>query len=164
MKESLYRVLPTCADEEGGVSFDARSCWSILVQIDAANMAAFIAEHEPSIELCYAIGCLEFAYVSEEYTTPLYNIIPDLIEQAERSEGESQPEFINALLFASSHCPTFLAKNRPILEKVVEFIIEAHQCYGSKVSQAATNALLYILMKLSTELLDGKMELATSNH
>ena len=158
MREKLFKLLPSAADNDGIVSFDARSCWSIMLQLDPEEMTNFIKDQDPSVELCYSIGCLEFSFVNEELYAPILELLPELIDNFEELEDPSK-EYIDSLIFAASHCTNYLLQDRDIFVKVILFIISCLQ-NNIENAPAASLALLNLVNKIIDPFLDEDMEVA----
>ena len=162
MRNQIYSLLSTAVEEDGFCSFDARSCWSMLLQIKPDEMIDFLTEHETeslneSIEFFYAVGCLEFVAIQDASKTD--SIFEFVINSIENVDADTDQDAITALLFASSHCTQYLAKNTEALVSVVDFAISCIQQDG-KLPVIASHAIFYLVQRQMAQLLDNDMEIA----
>ncbi|EAY01401.1 hypothetical protein TVAG_230050 [Trichomonas vaginalis G3] len=156
MRESIYEILPSTIDDEGQIPFEVRSCWSMILQIDPENMVQFLNEQENSEKLCIALGSLEFAIDTDAQMQPIFEIIPQLIEQV---NDETNEKYLIALLCTVSHSVRFFIQNREVFRSAIQFICE---CIGlsESVAIAAVNALAYVIYRQESVFFENDLELA----
>ena len=163
MRTQIYSLLSTAVEEEGFCSFDARSCWSMLLQINPEEMIQFLTEQETeslndSIAFFYAVGCLEFVSIPDASKTDgIFQSVIDFIDSVDFSETE--PDVIVALLFASSHCTQYLSKNKDALVHVIDFALQCIQQDG-KLPVIGSHTLFYLVQRQIALLLENDMEIA----
>lgn len=158
-RESMINLFPYSFESEASVSFDARSCITMIMQIDVEHSMSYLSQLEPCPGLFYTIGCLETSIGDNGQLYEMFGNTINLIDSVNENTDE---DYITSLLFAVSHCVLFLSahENRQNLGKVLNFIVSSLQ-NSEKTAEAAARALHYITVTMINPLLENDMELAS---
>lgn len=140
----LYAALPSAINEEGLYIYQARGCFNSLFFIDQNTFIQFLQGQQPSINLCYALGVLEFVLDSNDSSRSLSQVIFELFDNI-RNISMDQP-FIISLLFCLPHCSIFFQDNNELFSRFIEFIITCLSDQDRTISDAASEALNYVVI------------------
>lgn len=159
IREMIITLFPSSFDAEPSITFNARSCLTNLLSIDAEETFNFLSQMDPSPALFYTIGFLETSTGNDGRLFDLFSSTINLIDQIDE---DTEEEYITSLLFASTHCITFLSQsqNREYLIKVLNFIVSALQI-SPKTAETAAGCLSYLTQTLIVVFVENGMELAS---
>ena len=140
--QCLYNSLPSAVNEDGIFIYQARGCFNSFFFINQEVFIQFVKDQQPSVNLCYLIGMLEFVLNSNEFIKSLSNVVLELLETLDQS---SDPLYINALLFCLPHSSIFFHENNELFSKFIEFVITCIDDENTTISDSASNALAYVV-------------------
>ncbi|OHT09423.1 hypothetical protein TRFO_21654 [Tritrichomonas foetus] len=152
VRNALFECVPLDqSDDPSNVSCSIRSrnVWSLLATIDPPGMLEFLKEKNPSVELCYAIGNLE--YGSQSDFVALSSSIHELfLHLGQLTQGsDDQVQYMVALLYCFSH--TITASSTEIFNIFVDFSLKCITEESPPVSVAAISGLYYASRRARNE-------------
>lgn len=141
--QSLYMALSSSIDEEGICIFQARTTIGSLYMIDPDSFIEFLNAQDPSPQLCYAIGTIEFVLDQSKYD----KILSIAMELMQAASDDSPSEYLVALLYALSHCAKCFQTNEQIFAQFIDFAVNSMNGEEKAVADAATHALQYVVQR-----------------
>lgn len=141
--QCLYNFLPSAVNEGGTYIFQARGCFNSLFFINQEVFVQFLHAQQPSENLCYAVGILEFVLDSNNTIQSLSQIVIELLDTLNSSSMSQQ--YVKALLFCLPHSSCFFHDNNELFSRFIEFIINCINDDDQSISEAACKSLNYIV-------------------
>lgn len=136
----LFKALIASSNEDEFCSFFTRNCWVGLYRIDSARTIEFLKAQEPSPQLCYAVGCLEFVFDPDNDLLDIPSIICELIEYGNTDDNV---EFHTALLFGFSHSCRFFTSDNAFVSTFVDYSLK---CLANEsLAKAASLSIFYVV-------------------
>lgn len=144
IRRSLFNSLSSSIDKDGICLFQTRTTIGTLFMINQNAFFDFLKVQPPSPQLCHAIGTIEFAL---DNNSKLENVLMIIIELLQHANVDQSPEYLSALLFGMSHSTRCYQSNDQLFSQFIEFILSSMIGNDKLVSNAATQALYYIVQR-----------------
>lgn len=154
----LYNALLSASNDEEQCSIFTRNCWVGLYRVDSQEMLDFLKAQTPSIQLCYAVGCLEFVFDPNSELLDIPSILSELLDYANTNEDEN---YLCALLFGISHSNRFFSTDNQLANIFFDLILRCLQG-GERVADSASQALFYVIHSQTSIFIDSEENNYTS--